>query len=223
MAESQANLVVGDTRTANSAIIETKTTLGELGDLLDLNSVPKLIDATNRTINTVERASIGFHESLANLVESERGPFDVVKSIESAINNDGDASGIAYSKSLVEVDPVNGSAEEMTAAFAAIVENAREELTEKGDEGVIKVQTAEELGAISITFTDNGRGMGNDVRQSCTEPFFATKEARQGLGLSSAEYVVRKHGGRLSVNSMTGRGTVVRVFLPAQGEELPPE
>lgn len=223
VAESQANLVVGDTRTANSAIIETKATLGELGDLLDLNSVPKLIDATSRTINTVERASVGFYDSLTSMVESERGAFNVVEAIERALKNEGDVSGIAYSKSLVDVDPVNGSSDEMTAAFRAIVENAREELSEKGDEGVIKVQTADELGAISITFTDNGRGMENNVRQSCTEPFFTTKEEHQGLGLSAAEYVVRKHGGRLSVNSMSGRGTVVRILLPAQGEELPPE
>jgi two-component system, NtrC family, sensor kinase len=223
VAESQANLVVGDTRTANSAIIETKATLGELGDLLDLNSVPKLIDATTRTVATVERASVDFYASLTSLVETEREAFDVVAAIERALSNEGDVSGIAYSKSLTEVEAVNGSSDEMTAAFRAIVENAREELAKKDGERVIKVQSAEELGAISVTFTDNGGGMESHVRQSCTEPFFTTKQQHQGLGLSAAEYVVRKHGGRLSINSMADRGTVVRVLLPAQGEELPPE
>jgi hypothetical protein len=224
VADSQATLVVGDTRTANSAIIETKATLGELGDMLDLNSVPKLIDATTRTIDTVERASIGFHTHMQSIVESEQAAFNVVQCIERAlVINAPDDSGIAVSKGLVPVQNVAGSSDELAAALRCIISNAREELREKGDTGVIKVQTAEELGAISITFTDNGQGMEPETRQRCTEAFFTTKEEHQGLGLSTAEYIIRKHGGRLSVNTMQGRGTVVRVVLPGEGEELPPE
>ena len=46
--ESQTSLVVGDTQSANAAIVAAKAKLGELGDLLDLDTVPKLIDATRR-------------------------------------------------------------------------------------------------------------------------------------------------------------------------------
>ena len=89
--------------------------------------------------------------------------------------------------------------------------------------GVIKVQTVEELGSISITFTDNGQGMDPDTRQASTTAFYTTKDGHEGIGLSTAEYIVRKHGGRLTVSSVPGKGTVVRVMLPGVGEELPPE
>ena len=223
VAASQACLVVGDTHTANSAIIETKATLGELGDLLDLNSVPMLIDATGRTIKIVERASSGFHDSMRPIIESQRSAFDLVESIEEALALVGGVSGVAITKSLMAVQDVNGSAEEMIAAMRCIIDNSLEAIGDKGDAGTITVQTGEELGAIAVTFTDNGQGMDAETRQVCTDAFFTTKEGHEGLGLSTAEYIIRKHGGRLTLNSVAGRGTIVRILLPADGEELPPE
>lgn len=224
VAESQANLVVGDNRTANSAIIETKATLGELGDLLDLNSVPKLVEATTRTIEEVDRASTGFHASIQSRIETERAPFDVAECVEMALKLSGiDDGQVTVRKNLVKVGEANGSIDEMAAAFRCILDNAREELTGSENPGAVTVQTTEELGAITVTISDNGGGIDPETRQTCTQAFVSTKDEHEGLGLSVAEYIIRKHGGRLSLNSVLGKGTVVRVVLPADGDELPPE
>jgi signal transduction histidine kinase len=224
VAASQATLVVGDNRSANSAIIETKATLGELGDLLDLNAVPKLVEATSRTIDEVERASSGFHLSIQPSIESERASFEVAQCVELALQLSGiDNGAIAVRKNLSPVGEVNGSIDEMAAALRCILDNARESLSASGDAGALTVQTTEELGAITVTFSDNGEGIDPEKRQACTQAFVTTKEGHEGLGLSVAEYIIRKHGGRLSLNSVLGKGTVVRVVLPADGDELPPE
>jgi signal transduction histidine kinase len=60
--------------------------------------------------------------------------------------------------------------------------------------------------------------MSTDVRSRMFEPFFTTKFTGRGMGLAVVQGIVRSHGGKLSVESEPGRGTVVSVWLPALTE-----
>ena len=59
--------------------------------------------------------------------------------------------------------------------------------------------------------------MTEEVRARAIEPFFTTKPIGQGtgLGLSQVYAVVRESGGTLAIDSEPGRGTTVRMLLPA--------
>ena len=59
--------------------------------------------------------------------------------------------------------------------------------------------------------------MTEEVRARAIEPFFTTKPIGQGtgLGLSQVYAVVRESGGTLAIDSEPGRGTTVRMILPA--------
>jgi CheY-like chemotaxis protein len=59
--------------------------------------------------------------------------------------------------------------------------------------------------------------MEESVRQRALEPFFTTKPdgAGTGLGLATADAIVREHGGRMRIESAPGAGTTVTVLLPA--------
>jgi len=50
------------------------------------------------------------------------------------------------------------------------------------------------------------------------EPFFSTKNSpeHRGLGLAWVYGIVTNHDGKVSVSSLPGQGTTVRIFLPAQ-------
>lgn len=62
---------------------------------------------------------------------------------------------------------------------------------------------------------DTGQGMDTVTRQRCLEPFFTTKGAAgTGLGLASVAGVMRRHGGRVEIDSEIGRGTAVRLHFP---------
>jgi two-component system sensor histidine kinase RegB len=70
--------------------------------------------------------------------------------------------------------------------------------------------------SVEFRFTDEGAGMAPDVVRRATDPFFTTKVAgdRMGLGLFLARTLVDSLGGRLSIDSETGRGSTIVVVLP---------
>jgi PAS domain S-box-containing protein len=78
---------------------------------------------------------------------------------------------------------------------------------------------------VCMSVTDDGEGMSEEVAERAFEPFFSTKRVGSGtgLGLATVYGVVTKAGGRVQLYSVLGRGTEVRVYLPASssGAEVP--
>jgi len=54
------------------------------------------------------------------------------------------------------------------------------------------------------------------VRDSLFRPFQSTKKKGLGIGMFQSRMVVEAHGGSIQVESETGKGTTVRVSLPAK-------
>ena len=72
-------------------------------------------------------------------------------------------------------------------------------------------------GIITITITDNGKGMTDEVKQRLFENFFTTKPVGQGTGLGMAitrDIIENKHGGKLTFDSKDGEGTRFIIELP---------
>ncbi|WP_315386987.1 PAS domain S-box protein [uncultured Stenotrophomonas sp.] len=73
---------------------------------------------------------------------------------------------------------------------------------------------------VAIAVTDVGSGMPPDVAERASEPFFTTKEVGKGsgLGLSQVFGFVSQCDGFVDVQTALGRGTTVRLLLPALEE-----
>ena len=68
---------------------------------------------------------------------------------------------------------------------------------------------------VVVEVSDTGAGIRPEDREKIFLPFFTTKPSGTGLGMSIVKKIVDLHGGDISVESAPGRGTRVRIALPA--------
>jgi CheY-like chemotaxis protein len=75
---------------------------------------------------------------------------------------------------------------------------------------------------ICVEISDTGQGIPTDVLPRIFEPFFTTKKeiGHRGLGLAWVYGIITNHAGSVAVKSEVGKGTSVRVYLPAHKKEL---
>ncbi|HVW94149.1 MAG TPA: PAS domain S-box protein [Devosia sp.] len=75
---------------------------------------------------------------------------------------------------------------------------------------------------VLVSVTDTGAGMSPETKQRAFEPFFTTKPTGQGtgLGLSMVYGFVKQSRGHVQIYSDVGRGTSVRLFLPAEQPDV---
>jgi PAS domain S-box-containing protein len=83
--------------------------------------------------------------------------------------------------------------------------------------GKIRVETRREDDFVVVRISDTGTGIPPAVRHRIFDPFFTTKEVGRGTGQGLAiarAVVVEKHGGTLTFETETGKGTTFIVRLP---------
>ncbi len=90
------------------------------------------------------------------------------------------------------------------------------------DKGIIKVECKPISGMgrqIMVSISDNGCGIPEEDLPRLFDPFFSTKKAEDGtgIGLSLAYWIIQDHGGRITVDSAFGSGTIITTFFPMKG------
>ena len=120
---------------------------------------------------------------------------------------------------IVEIDP-----SELQLALFNLAFNARDAMP---GGGVLRISARNQvtnddrLGLagryVVIEITDDGSGIPPEVLPRVFEPFMTTKEVGSGtgLGLSQVHGFVHQSGGVVDIDSAPGKGTVVRMYLPA--------
>ncbi|WP_366658541.1 PAS domain S-box protein [Fodinicurvata sp. EGI_FJ10296] len=87
-----------------------------------------------------------------------------------------------------------------------------------------RIDVAARLGSnakICIEIADTGPGMDRNEKRRALEPFgsaedsYTRREGGIGLGLPIANALVHLHQGRLEIDTEKGRGTIVRIIMPA--------
>ncbi len=125
-------------------------------------------------------------------------------------------------KEFGEVPQIYCIASQINQVIMNLLTNAVQAIPQRG---TITIRTAREGDDVWFSVSDTGAGIAPENLQRIFDPFFTTKPVGQGtgLGLSLSFGIVQRHGGRIEVESGSGKGTTFRVWLPIRGGgEAPP-
>jgi PAS domain S-box-containing protein len=112
--------------------------------------------------------------------------------------------------------PANLDAEDIRTCLENLLSNAMDACEVAENESpVVTLRVQEQNEVISYEVADTGCGMDYEVKRKVFTTFFTTKGlGGTGLGLLVTRKIVQEHGGKISVESTPGRGSVFRIVLP---------
>ncbi|PAA27150.1 sensor histidine kinase/response regulator fusion protein [Pseudomonas fragi] len=184
-----------------------------------VNSAQRAAALTNRLLTFSRRQSL------------DRKPLDpnqLVKSLQELFSSSKGANIDLILELGQNIWPVNTDSGQLESALLNLMINARDAMP---DGGTLIVKTANhylnasDLGTLEsissgdyvmLEVSDNGTGMSPRVLARAFDPFFTTKPVGQGtgLGLSMIYGFAQQSGGHVSINSLSGFGTRVCLYLP---------
>ncbi|MGH9362915.1 MAG: ATP-binding protein, partial [Thermoanaerobaculia bacterium] len=171
------------------------------------NSVAGIAQTMNRLCASLR--------SMAGTLRVDPRPGDLAALIDGALAQlDGEGS-LRVQRSLSPLPPVRFDGEGLKTVLMNLLLNAREAA---GPEGNIQVSTRGEDGWAILEVRDDGPGIPREfLEHELFLPFHTTKSGGTGIGLFQSKSIVEAHGGRITVESEEGKGTLVRVRLPIEG------
>jgi len=108
-------------------------------------------------------------------------------------------------------DPGSFDARQLEQVMINLLKNAAESGSPSAEITVAVQRTAP---GFRIEVADRGAGLTEGTLRDALLPFYSTKPAGTGLGLTLCREIVEAHGGRLSLANRPGGGALVTVWLP---------
>ena len=210
------------------------------GIMGNISFARKFIDATQRPYTpllTAEKATWRAAELVRQLLTFARGgePAIHVIAVQPLVN---EAVTLMLSGSNVKgavdipdsIHAIKADEGQISQLFHNLIINAAHAMP---DGGVLTISARNEIlqdsnplalaagTYVRIMFRDEGCGIPAADLKRIFDPFFTTKSGGSGLGLASAHSIVHRHGGNITVSSLTGTGTTFTIYLPSTGTTYP--
>ena len=170
--------------------------------------------------NTIGDAVAKMNRMLGNLKHTQAGPSDLLSvrpCVLEAIAHVMQRVPIPELEAAVGNLQVLGNRDRFIAMLEHLLQNAQEATSANG-KVVVRVGVRDDR--VTIEIADNGCGMTQDfVQNRLFKPFDTTKgKGGMGIGVYESLHVASSMGGRLTVDSSPGNGTIFRISLPAVDE-----
>ena len=137
------------------------------------------------------------------------------------------SEGINYrleTEGVIQVPQIYCNPIELREVLINLINNAMDAMP---DGGRISLSTRSDKNYVFLSVSDTGVGMNESVKQKIFDPFYTTRRPQgTGLGLSVSYSIIKRHGGKIEVESEVGKGTTFMLSIPvrkgAAQETIPP-
>lgn len=188
-------------------------------------------DPLQERLTEAEKASILAKNLTQKLLTFSKGG-DPVKKIASIGELIADSVCMALTGSNIRCDcsitsdpwPVEVDEDQMRQVLSNLIINASQSMPGGGSISVnaenIEVDSKSPLPLgegryVRISVEDQGTGIPQENLQKIFDPYFTTRTEGSGLGLATTYFIIKKHGGHITVESKVGAGTIFHIYLPA--------
>ncbi|MFA7660590.1 MAG: ATP-binding protein, partial [Anaerovoracaceae bacterium] len=158
--------------------------------------------------------------NFSRMTSNKKEPVNLYVQISNTIDlqrNWLDAKGIDIYYRFTGTHDVVANAEAIELVLINLISNAADAIS--GQQGKIEVTCLHrERQHIMLTVSDNGQGVPPEIKEDIFNPFFTTKQKREGngLGLYIVYNEVSKMGGDLQLDSEVGAGSVFTITIPIE-------
>lgn len=176
----------------------------------DLQEIKRQVFTASHIIKRV----LGF-SSMQDVTRQPAVVKNVVEQAVASVRETYDLDGTTLVNS-VEACPLWADHHRLHEVFTNVIANAVLAGEPEGDRHRVEIGSSATEEEVTVTVADNGRGMDPATKERACQAFFTTRPPGEGagLGLFVATFIVEQHGGKLSIESHVGSGTVVSVTLP---------
>ena len=205
--EMMADGLYGDVSDKAQGVLERvqsngRHLLGLINDVLDLSKIE-----AGQLVLTVEEYSVA----------------DMVATVLSATESLARAKNLKLGSDVPTGLPTGtGDARRLTQVLLNLVGNA----IKFTDQGSVEVRAAEVAGRFELSVVDTGFGIAPEDQGKIFEEFqqvdnsSTRKKGGTGLGLSISRRIVELHGGRITVESEVGKGSIFKVTVPVNASPI---
>ncbi len=137
--------------------------------------------------------------------------------ITSTVENMGLPDGVVELNWAEDMPAAHVDARQVEQVFNNLIKNAWEAMgTTSAPKIFVHGRRDDNPNFVLVTIKDNGPGIPKEIQDKIWVSFFTTKggSGGTGLGLSSVMQIVNQHGGRINLESETGKGATFFVRLP---------
>jgi signal transduction histidine kinase len=188
-----------------------RAALARIAASVELSALLKTIESSASRISKLVR-------TIKDYTNMDQGPLedvDVARSLETTLDTLAYRlrTGITLQRNYEPVPLlVNTEGTELNQVWTNIIENAIDALQGNGE---LRLRIFRDDRFVVVEIRDNGPGIPPEIRPYIFDPFFTTKGVGEGtgLGLNTAQIIVRKLGGNIQVTSKPG-DTRFQVWLP---------
>jgi len=230
---SMGRLVAGIAHEINNPVNAVINTIGPLDELIrsiastdDREKLAALGGEAGEMLAVIQRGATRSKAIVQALHNYSRGDDEQPREVNLARSVDDTLDLLRHRLQNVRIDKavdpalrVVGFAGQIDQVLMNLVTNAAQAVGQRAGGGVVHLAARPDGDVVEITVGDDGPGSPPEQLPRIFDPFFTTKDVGEGsgLGLSIVHGIIERHGGKISVDSVVGQGTVFRIRLPRQG------